>query len=160
MLNEKFWLAVAFFSFVAFLIKYAGPAIIRTLDGKSKQIAHEILEAKEMKEKAVKLLMEAEKYYQESREYSEKLVRDAELESQKLTDSIKQTTESEVSKKMAATLDRIKTAESSAIREIKNYIVSTAVSDLNRNVLQEISDQNHAQLINRATDTFDKVTVQ
>ena len=52
MFNEKFWLAIAFLTFVGLIIKYVGPKITKSLDQKSKEIAEEILAAKEMKEKA------------------------------------------------------------------------------------------------------------
>ena len=40
MINEKFWLAIAFLSFVALIIKYVGPIIAKALDNKSKKIEH------------------------------------------------------------------------------------------------------------------------
>ena len=70
MFNEKFWLAIAFLTFVGLIIKYVGPKITKSLDQKSKEIAEEILAAKEMKEKAAKLLATAEAYYKESLYYS------------------------------------------------------------------------------------------
>ena len=66
MFNEKFWLAIAFVAFLALLLKFARTAITKSLDDKSKAIAEEILAAKDLKEKAVKLLAHAEKFSSES----------------------------------------------------------------------------------------------
>ena len=71
MFNEKFWLAIAFTSFVLLILKYVRPLIIKALDNKSKQIAEEILAAKEMKEKALRLLERAEKSYEDSINFSQ-----------------------------------------------------------------------------------------
>ena len=59
--DEKFWLAVAFFTFVALMAKYVWPIIAKSLDAGSKKIAEEILAAQEMKKEAEKLLAKAEK---------------------------------------------------------------------------------------------------
>ena len=50
--DPKFWLAIAFFSFLVLLFKFGRAAIAKSLEAKSKAIAEEILAAKEMKEKA------------------------------------------------------------------------------------------------------------
>ena len=61
MFNEKFWLAIAFLSFVALCIKYVLPKINKALDTKSKKIAEDILMAKKLREQAEKLLEEAKR---------------------------------------------------------------------------------------------------
>ena len=69
MLDEKFWLAIAFTAFAILIVKYVWPLLAKSIDSKSKAIAEEILAAKKMKEKAQKLLDEAEKFYLESLNY-------------------------------------------------------------------------------------------
>jgi F-type H+-transporting ATPase subunit b len=99
MFNEKFWLAIAFFAFIALVIKLAKSSIAKSLDDKSKAIAEEILAAKEMKERALKLLASAEKYNSESLNYSQKLIKDAEVEAQKFLAEAQKSVEDEVAKK-------------------------------------------------------------
>jgi F-type H+-transporting ATPase subunit b len=152
MFNEKFWLAVAFLGFVTLIIKYVGPKITKALDAKSKKIAEEILAAKELKEKAVKLLERAEKYYQESEKFAQKLVKDAEDESQKFVAEAKQLLEDEVSKKTAASLARIKLEEESAIREMKVKIVASAIEKFSASL--NLDQKNHEELVVTAVKEF------
>lgn len=157
MINEKFWLAIAFLSFVTLIIKYVGPIITKALDNKSKQIAEEILAAKEMKEKAAKLLEKAEKYYQESTTYADQLIKDAEIEAQKFAVESKQLLETEVAKKTAAALDRVKLEEESAIREIKTRIVASAMQNLTANLDKTVDKNKHDQLVSRSIQDLEKI---
>jgi F0F1-type ATP synthase membrane subunit b/b' len=157
MFNEKFWLAIAFTSFVLLILKYVRPLIIKALDNKSKQIAEEILAAKEMKEKALRLLERAEKSYEDSINFSQKIIKDAEIEAQKFATESQKMIEQEISKKTAAALDRIKLEQDSAIREIKQKIISAALQIFSKNVEKETSRNQHDQLISRAIENFEKI---
>ena len=82
--DSKFWLAISFFIFVALIIKYALPKILAALDNKSKQIANDIEQAKQMRQKAEQLLLEAKKHHEESLLYCQKLISNAQKEADKL----------------------------------------------------------------------------
>jgi len=157
MFNEKFWLAIAFTSFVLLIIKYAKPMITKALDQKSKQIAEEILAAKEMKEKAAKLLEKAEKAYQDSMNFSQKIIKDAEVEAQKFAAESQKMIELEISKKTAAALNRINLEQESAIRDIKQKIVASALEIFSENVAKETDGKQHEQLVARAIENFEKI---
>jgi F-type H+-transporting ATPase subunit b len=156
MLNEKFWLAVAFTAFVLLIIKYVNPKISKALGDKSKSIAEEILAAKEMKEKAIQLLAKAEKYQKESENYSQKLMKDAQDEAQKYAAESKQMVELEIAKKTAAAVSRIQIEEASAIREIKSKIVALAIANLSENISKELTSANHEQLFAQAMQDLEK----
>ncbi len=157
MFNEKFWLAIAFISFVSLIIKYVKPLLIKALDNKSKQIAEEILEAKEIKEKALRLLERAEKSYEDSINFSQKIIKDAEIEAQKFAAESQKIIEQEINKKTAAALDRIKLEQDSAIREIKQKIISAALQIFSKNVEKETDRNQHDLLISRAIENFEKI---
>jgi F-type H+-transporting ATPase subunit b len=156
MLNEKFWLAVAFTAFVLLIIKYVNPKISKALGDKSKSIAEEILAAKELKEKAIQLLAKAEKYQKESENYSQKLMKDAQDEAQKYAEESKQMVEIEIAKKTAAALNRIQIEETSAIREIKSKIIALAIANLSENIGKELTSANHEQLFAQAMQDLEK----
>ncbi len=158
MFDEKFWLAVSFIGFITLIIKYVIPPIKLSLDAKSRQIAEEILAAKEMKEKAALLLEKAEIYCQESYQHAEKLIRDAEIESQKLIESSILALELEVKKKTDSALERIRNEELATIRQVKTQIVNYAVENLNKTLSQNMSDEKHIYLMNQATQDLEKIT--
>ena len=157
MLNEKFWLAAAFFCFFALIIKLVGHRITKALDGKSKQIAEEILAAKEMKNRAEKLLIAAEKYHQESLAFAQKLMRDSAEDAQKFSAESALTAQEEIAKKTAAACERLKIEEAAALREIKANVVSSALQNLSKNFSDGLDKKNHDYLISNATEDFGKI---
>jgi F-type H+-transporting ATPase subunit b len=157
MLNEKFWLAIAFFVFLAALVKYAFPSIGKSLGDKSKQIADEIAEAKRIREVAENLLKKAEKHYLESTDYAAKLIKDAESESEKFAAESKKTLEIEIAKKTAAALERIKMEEVNAIAEIKSKIVSTALQNVTAE-LSNITPEQQAALVQQSIKKLEQAT--
>jgi len=158
MINEKFWLAIAFFTFLAIIIKYAWPLIAKALDNKAAQIAKDLSDAKEMKELAQILLQKAEKSYQDSLVYAKKLIADAEIESQKFAEESKQFLETEITKKTAAAMERIKMEEESAVREIKEKIIAGAVKNLTDEIKNGENQEQQNNLMQHALKQLEQIT--
>lgn len=130
MFDEKFWLAIAFFTFVGLIVKLVGPKIGKALDQKSKIIAEEILQAKQARQEAQDLLEQARKTYQESIETAKNLVKQADEEAQILLQNAKDILSQEVARMTLVASQRVKYEEEIAIREIKNKIITSAIIKL------------------------------
>lgn len=154
--DEKFWLALAFLTFLALLIKLAKSTILKSLNEKSQEIAKEILNAKEMKEKAAKLLDKAEKYAHDSELYAQKLIKDAEIEALKYSVESKKLVDEEISKKTAATLERIKMEETIAINKIKEKIITSAIANFSENFAKSQNLTSHQTLNEKALKDLEK----
>jgi F-type H+-transporting ATPase subunit b len=152
MFNEKFWLALAFLTFTALIIKFVWPLIAKALDAKSKKIAEEILAAKELRQKAEKFLADAEKYHTDSVQFAEKLLKDAAAETKKFAEESKHLLEVELAKKTTAAMARIKLEEESAIRELKTKIVASTFKNLEENLSKEISETQHEKINQQASE--------
>jgi F-type H+-transporting ATPase subunit b len=157
MFNEKFWLAIAFLTFVVFIIKLVGPKMLKALDQKSKEIAEEILAARELREKAVKLLAAAETYHQESMIYSQKLISDAELEAKNFLAEAEKNVTEEVTKRTNAAYERIKNEEEKTLREVKSAIVATALKTIEDEAAKNLDKKNSDYLLSEATQNFGKI---
>lgn len=143
--DEKFFLAVAFVAFFALVIKFTKDALIRSLEEKSKQIAKDLIEAKEMKDRATRLLASAEKHAVESELYAQKLIKDAEIEALRYSSEAKKSIDQDIAKRTAAAIERIKIEENIAVTQIKNSIILGAVENISNNVAQ--SSKNSDQTI-------------
>jgi F-type H+-transporting ATPase subunit b len=152
MFDEKFWLALAFIGFVILIARYVFPLITDQLDAKIKQIAEELVAAKEAKEKAKKLLLNAEDRYQAAIEFSDKLIQDAAIEAQKLLIEVQKAAEIEVAKKMDALNARIKNEEERAIREIKVGIINAAIKNIETNLQNNDSTRANSLIKKAAAD--------
>ena len=126
--DPRFWLAISFCIFLALLIKYVFPKIAAALDSKTKQIADQISAAKQMRESAEQLLLEAKKHHDESLQYCHKLIENAKDEAEKLLADSQRALEEELSKKTNLAKEKIKLEEEKAIREIKTEIIRSAIT--------------------------------
>jgi len=134
MFDEKFYLALAFLTFLGLIIKFVWPNLTKALDENSKKIAQELLEAKRLKERAEKLLHDAEKFYQDSVLYAEKMAQDAESEAKKITELAKNDLALEIQKKTDAAIARVKLEEERLVRELKLKIVENAIAEISQNL--------------------------
>ncbi len=153
MFDEKFFLAISFFTFVFLVKKYAWPLIAKSLDGKSKAIAETILEAKEMKQKAAKFLEQAKKYEEESKQYAQKLIEDTNKEVERITLEAHKAVEDEISKRSKLAMQRIQNEEEKAIRNLKEDIIAQASKNINQE-LKNIDASNHNKILDRALESL------
>lgn len=154
MFDEKFWLALAFFSFVAILIKYVFPNINKSLDLNARKIADEILQAKTMREDAQRLLEEAKVFHQHSIEQAQKILNDAVLEANKLQESAQNTLDEQIKKMSETALNRIKAEEEIAIRQIKTHIVDQAISEFSN---LKFNEQIQNKIFENSVDKISKI---
>ena len=89
--------------------------------------------------------------------YAATLLKNAEDEAKKFAAEAAQMVESEIAKKTAASIERIKMEEVIAVREIKSRIVNSAIADLSENIGKEMTAGNHEQVIAKALGDFEKV---
>ena len=153
MFNEKFWLAIAFLSFVALCIKYVLHKINKALDAKSKKIAEDILMAKKLREQAEKLLEEAKAFHEYSLEKSQKIIEDSQQESIKIELALKKELEEKIAKITAISLERLKSEEESAIRIVKESIVNSAINQI---YSIKFNDNENAKIIDSSVNKIAK----
>lgn len=156
-LDPKFWLAVSFLIFVALMFKFALPAILNLIDTKIKKISSEVTEASEARIAAEKLLEEAERYYQESIELSNKMVADAEIEAANLIANYQKMAEEELQRKMDLTTRRIQQEEDRAIREIKGWLLTSAINAMKDNISKINDKKTSSSIVNKSIIDISKL---
>ena len=154
MFDEKFWLAIAFFSFVAILIKYVFPHINKSLDNNARKIADDILQAKNMRESAQRLLEEAHIFHKHSIDQAQKILSDAVLEANKLQENAQKTLDEQIQKMSQTALNRIKSEEEIAIRQIKTHIVDQAINEFSN---LKLNDQIQNKIFENSLDKISKI---
>ncbi len=127
MFDEKFWLAIAFVVFIVFIYKFLGNKINSMLNEKSQQIASDLLLASQAKEKAEKLLQEAQDYNQQSLKYAEKLKLDTSSELNIMYQNATLSLQQELAKITEASQKRLQEEEQIAIRKVQETIISQAI---------------------------------
>lgn len=152
MMDEKFWLAIAFLGFILLILKYVWPHLNKSLDLQSRKIAEEIIAAKEMRKRANLLLEQAKQYQKDSEDYAKKLLNDAKNEAEKIASDAQKALEVEIDKKTKASTKRIQVEEEMAIRQIKSDIIKVAVVNLEEDFSKNLDEKQQKDLIDKALE--------
>lgn len=155
-IDEKFWLAIAFLAFVLLILKYVWPILSNIIGDKSEQIAKDLKDAKDAKEKAEALLVQIKDQHKKAIENSEKIVKDAKKEAEKLINDSKKSVEKEVKRKVEALNDRIKNEEQRAIRDIKLKVVESAIGVVKEG-LTNTDKEKFENVVKKSIDDVSKV---
>jgi F-type H+-transporting ATPase subunit b len=155
MLNEKFWLAIAFFSFVALVIKYYGPKITNALDNKSKSIAQDIISAKQARKKAEELLVLVQEMQDKSIMDAKRLILEAESESKNLLQNAQDLINQEIARMTLLASQRSKAEEEASKREIKTKILLSAIAQLQEKSALNTDEQN--KIIDKSIKNFERI---
>lgn len=155
-IDEKFWLAIAFFAFFAALIKYVWPIISNNLKKQSELISKELNDAKEMKETAQRILLETQMQYNKAIKDAEKILENAKIEADKILLTSKNSLEEEVSKKITALNNRIKSEEERVVRDMKAKIISFAIQTISSSS-QNIDKSRASNVLKRSIEDISKV---
>lgn len=127
--NTNFVVLLAFLVFIGILLKFKVPAKIGAmLDARAKVIKDELDEAKALREEARLLLSSYEKKQKEMLEQSERIVASAKDEALAAAAQAKEDLKVSIARRVAAAEDQIASAESSAIRQVREQAIQVAVA--------------------------------
>ncbi|HRK69872.1 MAG TPA: F0F1 ATP synthase subunit B [Hyphomonas sp.] len=127
--NTNFVVLLAFLVFVGILLKFKVPAkIAGMLDARANLIKAELDEAKALREEARLLLSSYEKKQKEMQEQSERIVASAKEEALAAAAQAREDLKASIARRLAAAEDQIASAETSAIRQVREQAVQVAVA--------------------------------
>ena len=154
--DAKFWLAIAFFTFLLIIYKLAWLFLSKMIAGKADQIAKDLNDAKEAKARAESLLEKAQQSLDKSLENSKQIIAEAEDEAKKLIADSKKAVEDEINRKVGALNERLKAEEEKAVRDIKSKIVAAALQSV-KDDLSDIDKDKVANVVKKSIDDISKI---
>ena len=157
--NTDFVVTVAFVLFVAVLLYLKVPAIVtKMLDERSKGIQLELDEARSLMEEAQSLLASYERKQKEIAEQSERIIRNAKEEAALAAEQAKKDLGVSIERRIAAANDQISSAQSAAIREVRNNAISVAISVVEKVIASNIKlDESNALIDVAISDVASKL---
>lgn len=127
--NTDMIVLIAFLIFVGVLIKFKVPGMLTgMLDKRAEGIQSDLNEAKALREEAQTLLASYERKQREVQEQADRIVANAKEEAAAAATKAKEDIAASVTRRLAAAEDQIASAQSSAIRDVRNQAVSVAVA--------------------------------
>jgi len=129
MFEAEFWVAVAFFVFVAFL-GYVGAhrMILASLDQRRDKIKSELDEARRLREEAEKLLAEYRRRQRDAESEAQTIIRNAQAEAERIAEEAHARMAELIARRTAIAQTKIAQAEAQALADVRAAAADAAVA--------------------------------
>lgn len=126
--NTNFVVTIAFVIFVGIILYLKVPALLGgMLDDRAEGIRKELDEAKALREEAQTILASYERKQREVQEQADRIVEHAKSEAAEAAELAKADLKSSIARRLAAAQDQIASAETAALKEVRDRAVQIAV---------------------------------
>lgn len=154
--NTNFVVLVAFLLFIGVLVYYKVPSLLGgMLDKRAEGIQAELDEARALREEAQTLLAGYERKQKEVRDQAERIIAHAKEEAKAAAEQAKEDLKTSIARRLAAAEDQIASAESAALKEVRDRAVSIAVGAAKDVIAKQMTDAEANKLIDSAIDDVD-----
>jgi F-type H+-transporting ATPase subunit b len=127
--NTDFVVTIAFAIFVGILLYKKVPSLVsEMLDKRANSIKAELDEAKALREEAQSLLATYERKQKEVQEQADRIVTAAKEEAATAAAAAKEDIAKSITRRLAAAEDQIKSAEASAIKDVRDQAIVVAIA--------------------------------
>jgi F-type H+-transporting ATPase subunit b len=146
--TPEFWVAVAFFLFLAMLAYYGVPRLIgRALDDRAAAIRKELDEARRLREEAQALLADYQKKRQQAEAEAKGIVDSARVEAENLAKETRRSLGETLERRTKQAEDKISRAEAQAVGEVRIASVEAAIAAAETLIKSKVAGATGAQLI-------------
>ena len=126
--DPSFWVAVAFFGFIALLFYYKVPAlVIKALDDWAAEIKRTMDEARALREEAQKVLADYQRKQRNAQSEAEDIIAMAEREAQTYVEETKRALKEQLERRTKLAEEKIARAELQAMAEVRALAASVAI---------------------------------
>jgi len=154
--NTDFVVMVAFLLFVGVLFYFKVPSMLGgLLDKRAEGIAGEIEEAKALQEDAKSLLAEYERKHKDVQAQADRIVAQAKEEAQRAADQAQEDLKASIARRLAAAEDQIASAQSAAVKEVRDQAVSVAILAAQDVIAKQMTAADAGSLIDDAIAQVD-----
>ena len=149
--NPSFWVAVAFFGFVALMLYYKVPAMIcKSLDDRADRIRAELDEARRLREEAQALLADYQKKREAAEEEAKAIVEQARREADSLAAETRKSLIETLERRTKLAEDKIARAEAQALADVRSVAVDAAIAAAERILQGQVNPASSAGLVDQS----------
>lgn len=148
--DGTFWVAVAVVLFLVFVWRKLSKAFLNILDSRSKAIQDALDEAQTLKAEAEAMLADAKQKQVQASEDAKRILSTAHAEAQRLAAEIAAAAEAAASNREKMALVRIKAAEASALRDVRNVAIDTATAAAQSFLRDRVGQGADAEFVDQA----------
>ncbi|GAA6199680.1 F0F1 ATP synthase subunit B [Aquicoccus sp. SU-CL01552] len=149
--NTNFVVLIAFIVFVGVLFYFKVPGMIGgALDTRAAGIKSELDEARALREEAQTLLASYERKQKEVQEQAGRIVAQAKADADTAAEQAKADLEKSIARRLAAAEDQIASAQTAAVKEVRDQAVTIAVAAANSVIAKQMTAADGNKLIDAA----------
>ena len=154
--NTNFVVLVSFLLFVGVLLYLKVPSLLGgMLDKRAKGIEAELDEARALREEAQTLLAGYERKQKEVQDQADRIVAHAKEEAKVAAEQAKQDLKASIARRLAAAEDQIASAESAALKEVRDRAIVIAVGAAKDVIAKQMTAADANKLIDSAIEDVD-----
>ncbi len=154
--NTDFVVFLGLVVFVGILIYFKVPGMIgKMLDGRAEGIESELNEARALREEAQSLLAGYERKQREVKDQAERIVAAAKEEATIAAEQARADLEVSLARRMAAAEDQIASAQSAAIKDVRDQSVTVAIAAAREVIASQMTAAQSNALIDKAISDVD-----
>jgi len=150
--QEKVWVALAFFMFIALIWKKASKAVSTILDDRSILIQNELREAKSLKEEAMEELRISLQMQKNSSEEFNQIIKEAKEAAKKIKDDADVKSLETIKRREEQAKQRIMAFENEAIKAIKRVSGTVAIESAKIYIKTHLDKKENVNLITKASN--------
>jgi F-type H+-transporting ATPase subunit b len=148
--TPEFWVAVAFFAFMAVLVYFKVPGLIaKALDDRADAIRKELDEARNLRKEAQAILDDYQKRHGRVAEETEAIVKQARREAEALQAETRKNLADQLDRRTRAAEEKIRSAQAQALAEIRSAAVDKAIAAAERIISAKLGGQSANALIDK-----------
>ncbi len=146
--DPSFWVAVAFFGFIALLFYYKVPTlVIKALDDRAAEIKRTLDEARALREEAQKVLADYQRKQRNAQSEAEDIIAMAEREAQTYVEETKRALKEQLERRTKLAEEKIARAELQAMAEVRALAASVAIEAAEKLISQKLAPETANALI-------------
>ena len=154
--NTDFVVLISFILFIGVLVYFKVPAMLSSLlDQRADTIQSELDEARALREEAQTLLASYERKQKDVQSQADAIVTAAKEESNLMAEQAKAELQRSITRRLAAAEDQIASAQTTAIREVRDQAVVIAVAAANAVIAKQMTAKHRNALIDDAIAEVD-----
>ena len=149
--TPEFWVAVAFFAFLAVLAYYQVPGMIgKALDDRADAIRTELDEARNLRKEAQAILDDYQKRHGAVADEAQAIVTQARREAESFAAETRRSLKDQLERRTRAAEEKIASAQAQALAEIRSAAVDKAIAASERLISAKLGGQTANTLVDKS----------
>lgn len=154
--DAKFWVACAFFLFVALVYRKISYFLGRALDDRSARIKRDLLEAQKLREEAEALLMQYKQRQAEYIQEAQQMLQKAQADADALIVKGGKDLQLAMEARTQQALDKIAQEEAKAVNDVRNHVVDIAMAAARAIIVDQVGNLPQDDLVKLALSDMER----